>query len=112
MIDGGMIWPSVPLAQIRPLESRGEMPAFSIAGRLTRPSITTVAPMMPVEAAIIALNRRTESARPRADEPSMSRRTLSMFSASRERSRTTPISTNSGTAINRPLVITPHTRLG
>ena len=38
--------------------------------------------------------------------------TPSMFSARRARSKSTPMMTNSGTAISRVLFITPQTRLG
>jgi len=74
--------------------------------------MTMVAPMMPVEAAISALTMMTDRASMALDPPIMVDRVINMRSARRERSSSTPISTNRGTAMRMVLFITPMTRWG
>ena len=50
-IDGGMICPRVPVAQIVPDAREGEYPCLSIVGKEISPIVTTVAPTIPVLAA-------------------------------------------------------------
>ena len=49
---GGMICPSVPDAQMAPQLMPGSYPRRSSVGRVSRPSVMTVAPTMPVVAPI------------------------------------------------------------
>ncbi len=107
-----MIWPSVPQAQISPDAVRLSTPAPSRVGRLRDPSMTMVAPMIPVEAAIRAETTTTESASAERVPPNSRLMLVSIRSACRERSSSTPTSTNSGTAMSSVFSITPKTRCG
>ena len=51
-MDGGIIWPRVPLAQITPVEIFLLYFHLIISGSDNIPIVTTVAPTMPVDAAI------------------------------------------------------------
>ena len=107
-----MICPSVPEAHTRPLASGTGTPARTIAGRLISASMTIVAPMMPVEAATSAATATTASASPRREPPSSRAITSSIRSAARERSSSSPIATNSGTATSNVLFASPNRRCG
>ena len=76
------------------------------------PSMTMVAPIMPVEAAISAETTITDSANPFLVPPNNRLMLVSMRSACLERSSSTPTSTKSGTAISRLFSMTPKTRCG
>ena len=71
-----------------------------------------VAPMMPVEAAISVEMNSTDRARLLRLPPNSRFMLASMNSAWRERSSSTPIMTNSGTAISSRFSITPKMRCG
>ncbi|MEJ2384228.1 MAG: hypothetical protein P8Y54_07485 [Xanthomonadales bacterium] len=84
----------------------------SIVGSEISPMVTTVAPTIPVLAAISAPT--TTTARP--SPPGMPRMICasecSNWSASFDRSSMTPMNTNTGTAISVSLVMMPNTRFG
>ena len=69
--------------------------------------VTTVAPMMPVLAAISIPTRVTEIPSPPRTGPNRLAMVSSRFSATRDRSRVTPMNTNRGTAIRVSLVMMP-----
>ena len=69
--------------------------------------VTTVAPTMPVEAAISAPTTETDMPRPPLNPPNRRPMLSSNSSATRERSSMTPMNTNSGTAISISLVMVP-----
>ena len=104
---GGMIWPSVPEAQMMPVETAGEYARLSMAGSEMSPMVTTVAPTMPVEAANRPPTRQTEIPSPPPKLPQSWAMVSSRSSAIFERSSTTPIKTNSGTAIRVSLDMMP-----
>ncbi len=112
MIDGGMIWPSVPDAQIVPVEISGEYLRRSIVGNDNRPIVTTVAPTIPVLAASNIPTSVTEMPRPPRKVPNRPLRVSSSSSAMRALSRVTPINTNKGTATRVSLFIMPKTLFG
>ena len=106
-VEGGMICPKVPDAQITPLASLGSYPALSIAGKEIRPMVTTVAPTTPVEAARRAPTKITEIPKPPRTFPKSLPIVSSNSSAILERSSMTPMKTKSGTETNTSLVIKP-----
>src|SRR3546814_6852783 len=63
-MEGGMICPRVPEAQIVPHAILGSYPALSIEGSDSSPMVTTVAPTMPVDAASSMPTMTTERPRP------------------------------------------------
>ena len=63
-IEGGIIWPSVPEAEITPVANSGEYLFLSIVGNDNKPIVTTVAPTIPVDAAKNAPTTTTETAKP------------------------------------------------
>ncbi len=83
-----------------------------MAGRLSRPIVTTVAPTTPVAAANSAPTSTTDSASPPRKDPNNCPIVVRSDSAMPDRSRITPMNTNSGTATSTGLVITPQNRLG
>lgn len=95
-----------------PVARLGSKPRLSRVGKLSRPSVTTVAPTMPVLAAISPPTNTTATSMPPCKRPSALAIDSSKSSAMRARSSTTPISTNSGTAMSVSLFITPNNRLG
>ncbi len=107
-----MIWPSVPAAQIRPLAVPSGTPTRRMAGSEISPSMTMVAPMMPVEAAISVEISRTAATSARGEPPSRRPTCISMRSATRDFSSRIPISTKSGTASSSEFDITPKARCG
>ena len=102
-----MIWPSVPAAQIVPVETAGSYPRRNMVGREMRPMVTTVAPTMPVLAAIIAPTITTAMPRPPGVPRINWARDCSNWSASFDRSSITPMNTKTGTAIRVSLVMMP-----
>ena len=106
-IDGGMICPSVPAAQMEPHAISGSYPRLSMVGSDRSPMVTTVAPTIPVEAASSAPTHVTAIPRPARIPPSNSPIVVSSSSAIRERSSMTPMKTNNGTAIRRSFVMIP-----
>ena len=111
-IDGGMIWPRVPDAQIVPHASLWSYPARSIVGRLRRPMVTTVAPTIPVDAASSIPTKVTEMPRPPCRGPKHCPIVLNSSSATFERSSMTPMNTNRGTATRISLLMIPKKRDG
>ncbi len=69
--------------------------------------VTTVAPTMPVEAAISIPTRMTEIPNPPRSRPNSNAMVCSNCSAILERSRVTPMNTNSGTATSTSRCMTP-----
>ena len=112
IIDGGMIWPSVPDAQIVPADTSGEYPRRNIVGSESRPMVTTVAPTIPVLAANSIPTRVTDMPKPPRRLPNSPLRVSSRSSAIRARSSVTPINTNKGTATSVWLFMMPNTRFG
>jgi len=106
-VEGGMIWPSVPLAQITPVASFGSYPARTIAGSEISPIVTTVAPTMPVEAASNAPTRITEMPKPPRIRPKSRPIVVNSCSAIPDRSSITPMKMNKGTATSTSLVMKP-----
>ena len=112
IIDGGIIWPSVPDAQIVPVEISTEYPRRSIVGNDSSPIVTTVAPTIPVLAASNIPTSVTAIPSPPRSDPKSALSVSSKSSAIRARSRVTPMKTNSGTATSVSLPIMPKTRFG
>jgi hypothetical protein len=86
---GGIKMPRVPEAAMVPVASAGEYLRWSITGKASSVSITTVAPTIPVVAAMIVPISVTESARP----PGTRRN-----NTCRQRSRSSPIPLRSNTS--------------
>ena len=63
-IEGGIICPSVPEAEITPVANSGEYLFLSIVGKDNKPIVTTVAPTIPVDAAKKAPTTTTDTAKP------------------------------------------------
>ena len=95
---GGMICPSVPEAQITPQASPRSYPRRSMPGRVSRPSVTTVAPTMPVVAPISTPTRMMPMPSPPRKLPAASPMTSISSSASLDFSSITPMNTKSGMA--------------
>src|SRR5690606_20572675 len=74
--------------------------------------VTTVAPTIPVDAAIIAPTTVTERPSPPRSRPNSKLIVSSSSSARRDRSSMTPMNTNSGTATSTSFVIVPKMRCG
>ena len=83
-----------------------------MVGSAISPMVTTVAPTIPVEAAISAPTMETEMPRPPRSRPNSMPMVSSSSSATFERSSVTPMKTNSGTAIMTSLVMLPKMRCG
>ena len=81
-----------------------------MVGRLIRLMVTTVAPTTPVEAARMAPTITTEKPRPPRRRPKSWPMVTSRLSAMPERSSTSPMKMNSGTATSVSLSITPKKR--
>ncbi len=90
-MEGGMIWPRVPAAQMVPVASSGEYPLLSMVGRLRSPMVTTVAPTMPVEAASTAPTMMTDMASPPRIRPNSRAMVSRSSSASPDFSNISPI---------------------
>ena len=105
-----MIWPRVPEAAIEPAASEGAYPRLSITGRLNNPIVTTVAPTIPVEAAINAPTMIIETPRPPRKPPNRAAIASSKSSATFDFSSITPMAINSGTARSTSLVMMPKMR--
>src|SRR5262245_27262162 len=112
MTLGGMICPSVPEAQIVPVISRLSYPRRIMVGSDTSPMVMTLAPTIPVDAARMAPTTTTEMAMPPRSRPNSRAIVSRSSSASPDFSSTTPMKTNSGTAMSVTLVIVPHMRRG
>ena len=108
MIDGGIIWPRVPLAATVPDAKPLSYPALSIRGKAITLIITTEADTIPVEAASIAPTRTTLIAKPPLTSRNNALIETSNFSAIFDFSRTKPIAIKSGTAIRVVLLIIPN----
>ena len=76
-----------------------------MVGSDSRPMVTTVAPTMPVEAAISAPTMATEKPSPPRTRPNSLPIVSSSSSATFERSSITPMKMNNGTASRISLVI-------
>ena len=113
-MDGGITWPSVPEAAMVPVARRTSYPCRSMVGSAISVMVITVAPTIPVEAASRVPTRITAKPSPPRTPASRRLAMLSRSSATRERSRITPISTNRGTAISVWLCMIelPSIRLG
>ncbi len=83
-----------------------------MVGSDSRPMVTTVAPTMPVLAAIRAPTSITARPSPPGTRCKICASACSNWSASRERSSITPMKTNTGTATRVSLLMMPNTRLG
>ena len=81
-------------------------------GSVSRPSVTTVAPTMPVVAPISTPTRMMPMPSPPRSEPATWPITSIRSSASRERSSIMPMNTNSGIASSVEFVTTPKMRCG
>ena len=99
-IDGGIICPNVPDAQIVPDANDGEYLFRIIAGNEIRPIATTVAPTMPVVAANSAPTNTTEMPKPPGTGPNNFAIVTSKSSAMRERCSIMPIKMKSGMAMS------------
>ena len=106
-MDGGIIWPKVPVAQIVPAARLGSYFLDSIIGREMSPIAITVAPTIPVLAAINAPTNITEIAKLPLKPPITSAILLNRSWAKFDFSRSTPMKTNKGTATRVILVISP-----
>ena len=84
-IEGGIICPSVPDAQIVPVARDGEYLFRIIEGREISPIATTVAPTIPVVAAKSAPTNTTEMPSPPGTGPKSPAIVISRSSAIRER---------------------------
>ena len=109
-IDGGMIWPRVPVAQMSPVASFGSYPARNIEGSARTPIVTTVAPTIPVLAAKSAPTMMTAMPNPPVRLPKAFAIAVSSSSAILARSSVTPIKINKGTATSVSLVMVPKIR--
>merc|ERR1711991_368982 len=102
----------VPLAQITPADTFLLYFHGIIRGRLSIPIVTTVAPTIPVDAAINTPTNKIEYTRP----PRIFPQSLDIFSrrefAIPDFSNITPIYINKGTAIRVSFVIIPKTLFG
>jgi hypothetical protein len=78
-----------------------------MAGRLSKPMVTTVAPTIPVEAASSMPTKITDRPRPPRSRPNMSPIVSRSSSAIFERSSMIPMNTKRGTATSNSLTITP-----
>jgi hypothetical protein len=96
---GGMIWPRVPEAQMMPHESPLSYLRRNKVGSVSRPSVTTVAPTMPVVAPISTPTTMIPMPRPPRKLPAACPITSIKSSARRDFSSITPMNTNSGMAI-------------
>src|SRR5262245_41206333 len=112
MTLGGMICPSVPEAQIVPVISRLSYPRRIMVGSDTSPMVMTLAPTIPVDAARMAPTTTTEIAMPPRSRPNSRAIVSSSSSARPDFSSTTPMKTNSGTAMSVTFVIVPQMRKG
>ena len=97
-MDGGMICPKVPEAEIVPVANSTLYPCFSMVGRLIKPMVTTVAPTIPVDAASNAPTITTEIARPPLSFPNKKAIVRNICSAMPDFSSIIPMKTNKGTA--------------
>ena len=111
-IEGGMIWPRVPVAQSVPQANEGRYPAFSIVGKDKMPMVTTVAPTMPVLAASNIPTRITAMPKPPGSRPNTNSMFFSKSSAMRDFSSIEPINTNRGTANKFWFTRIPKIRFG
>ena len=107
-----MICPRVPVAQIVPAERLGSYCLESIMGSEIKPIAITVAPTIPVLAAIRAPTNITAIARLPLKPPITSDILLSKSWARFDFSRSTPMKTNNGTATNVMLVMSPYSLFG
>ena len=99
-MEGGMICPRVPDAQMVPVASGLEYPLRSIAGSEMSPIATTVAPTMPVVAARRAPTKTTDTPSPPGIGPKSWAIVTSRSSAIRERCSMIPMKMNNGIAIS------------
>ena len=98
-IEGGMIWPKVPDAQMVPVASEWEYLLRNMAGREIMPMAITVAPTMPVVAASNAPTITTEIPKPPGTDPKSCAIVTNKSSATLERCSIIPIKINNGIAI-------------
>ncbi len=97
-MEGGIMVPSEPPAQIVPEISDFSYLLATMAGIASRPTITSTAPTMPVPAAKIAHMLMVASASPPGKRPSHSFITSKTRRPIPEFSSTAPMKMNSGTA--------------
>jgi hypothetical protein len=83
-----------------------------MVGTESSPMVTTVAPTIPVVAPSSAPTMTTDTATPPRSRPNTRAMVSSRSSARPDRSSTTPMKTNKGTAIRVTLPITPQMRRG
>ena len=97
-IEGGIIWPNVPEAEITPVANSGEYLFLSIVGNDNNPIVTTVAPTIPVDAAKNAPTTTTETAKPPGKWPNTLAIVVNNSPAIFDLSSVMPINTNIKTA--------------
>ena len=111
-MDGGMIWPNVPVEATRPAEKLFSYPWLIRIGRDISPIVTTVAPTIPVLAAKRAPTIIIDIDKP----PFVLLKAAAMFSnifaAIPDFSKIVPIKINSGTASKVTLFIMPKILMG
>ena len=111
-IEGGMICPSVPAAEITPRLSFSSYPLRSITGSDMRPIAVTLAPTTPVAAASSAPTKITPTARPPRNRPNRTPIVSRSCSASLLFSSTVPMKIKNGTASRTWFDIVPNVRSG
>lgn len=111
-MDGGMIWPNVPVEATRPAEKLFSYPWLIRIGRDISPIVTTVAPTIPVLAAKRAPTIIIDIDKP----PFVFLKAAAMFSnifaAIPDFSKIVPMKINSGTASKVTLFIMPKILMG
>ena len=114
-IDGGIICPSVPDAEMTPVANCGEYLFRSMVGNDSSPIVTTVAPTIPVEAARKAPTTTTDTARPPGRPPKTRAMDVSRSFAIFDFSSVIPIRTNirmaRSVSIDWPAITRSFTRL-
>ena len=108
MIDGGSRIPNVPDDAISPQDSFMSYFASRMAGSAIIPIITTDAPIIPVEAAMITPMIATAKAYPPGKPRKSAASERMSRSAMPERSSISPMKTNKGIATSSQLVRMPE----
>ena len=105
-MEGGIICPNVPDAQITPVDKVFLYLCLSITGSEITPIAMTLAPTTPVEAASRDPTKMVEMAKPPLILPNKSPMASNNCSANLVFCRITPIKINKGTAIKMVFCIT------
>ena len=111
-MDGGMIWPNVPVEATRPAEKLSSYPCLIRIGRDISPIVTTVAPTIPVLAAKRAPTIIIDIDKPPLVFLKAAAMFSNIFAAIPDFSKIVPIKINSGTASKVTLFIMPKILMG